>query len=78
MEAVVLHTNVAAYHLIRAQGHQDVLSSLFLSDLEFVAPESLKAEIMNVLWLAIRHANLPVHTRIILDVLCPIAPYLNR
>jgi predicted nucleic acid-binding protein len=58
MEAVVIDTNVAAYHLLGVEEHRDVLSSLFLSDLEFVAPQSLKAEILNVLWLAIRSGAL--------------------
>ena len=58
MEAVVVDTNVAAYHLLGVEEHRDVLSRLFLSDLEFVAPESLRAEILNVLWLAIRSGAL--------------------
>jgi len=52
--AVVIDTNVVAYHLLGVKEHRDVLSDLFMADLEFVAPDSLKAEVLNVLWLAIR------------------------
>ena len=55
MAAVVVDTNVVAYHLLGVEEHRDLLSRLFLSDLEFVAPDSLKAEILNVLWLAVRN-----------------------
>ena len=54
MAAVVLDTNVVAYHLLGVAEHRPVLSQLFRSDLEFIAPENLKAEILNVLWLAVR------------------------
>ena len=61
MAEVVVDTNVVAYYLLGVPEHRDLLSSLFVSDLDFVAPESLKAEILNVLWLAIRHGPLTLN-----------------
>ncbi len=61
MAEVVVDTNVVAYHLLGVKEHRDLLSRLFLSDLDFVAPESLKAEILNVLWLSVRHGPLTLN-----------------
>jgi len=55
MAAVVLDTNVVVYHLLGVEEHRPLLSKLFRSDMEFIAPENLKAEILNVLWLAVRN-----------------------
>ena len=55
MATFVIDTNVIAYHLLGIGEHRRQLSKLFRKRHNYLAPANIQAEIVNVLWLAIRN-----------------------
>jgi predicted nucleic acid-binding protein len=56
----VIDTNVIAYYLLGVEPYCHECSNLFEADVELIAPESLKAELLNVMWLSVRNGAISV------------------
>ena len=52
---VVVDTNIIAYYLLGVEPYNVEIADLLNRDIELIASESWKPEIMNVLWLAIKN-----------------------
>jgi len=55
---IVIDTNVIAYYLLGVEPYNTEVADLFNKNIELIAPESWKPEIMNVLWLAIKNKGI--------------------
>ncbi len=58
--AAVVDTNVVAYYVLGTEPHRDECAAFLRGGLELVAPASWEAELVNVVWLAVRHGVLDV------------------
>jgi predicted nucleic acid-binding protein len=56
----VIDTNVLAYYLLGVEPYSHESSNLFEADIELIAPESFKAELLNVMWLSVRNGAISV------------------
>jgi len=55
---LVIDTNIIAYYILKTEPYYKDVSKLFSKRIDFIAPESWKAEFVNVIWLAIRNKNI--------------------
>ena len=56
----VIDTNVLAYYLLGVEPYCYETSKCFEMDIELITPESIKAELLNVMWLSVRNNAISV------------------
>jgi predicted nucleic acid-binding protein len=53
--SVVVDTNVVAYYVLGAKPHRDECAVFLRANADLLAPTSWEAELVNVVWLSVRH-----------------------
>ena len=54
----VVDTNVLAYYLLGVKPYRNEISALLHKNVSWIAPQSLKPELLNVLWLAVKGGSI--------------------
>lgn len=58
----VVDANVLSYYLLRSEPFAEALSSFLPKTTDLLAPDLWRAELLNVLWMAVRHQRVPEET----------------